>query len=158
MTIICTIVRWEMWFLLLSIMVIIAHQISTGKSTTGRMLFEKQGGKKRREAMKPPALFLLVALLVPSCAHIPPSQTLEEMKAGYLCLRYEDGMEWKQIQEAFRDPDMVPLPGPGGDLSRNSRGYARTAVIFYVETKEVQDGERVRFREMVTHMDLCKKK
>ena len=45
MQIISTLIRWEMWFLLGSLALIIAGQILTGKINTRRMLFEKNGGQ-----------------------------------------------------------------------------------------------------------------
>jgi hypothetical protein len=42
---ISTLIRWEMWFLLGSLALIIAYQTLTGKIRTRRMLFEKNGSQ-----------------------------------------------------------------------------------------------------------------
>ena len=95
---------------------------------------------------------------VTSCAHLQEPQTLSEVKAALDCIPYEKGVSWKQIVSTLKDPDLAPLPEPGTDLTKNARIYRDGVIVIYVESQEVTEGDRVRFQEAVTHMDLCRKK
>ncbi len=108
--------------------------------------------------MKRLAPFVLIILLFPACALIQPSQTAVQVKANLECLSYEKGMAWKPISEKLGGPDITPLPEPGTDLTKNVRGYRDKVILFHVEKQEVSEGEKVRFQEVVTAVEVCGKK
>jgi hypothetical protein len=103
-------------------------------------------------------IFLLLIIGLASCAHIQEPNTLTEVKENWDCLRYENGIGWKQVTSILQEPDITPLPEPGTDLSRNVRVFTGKVVIFYLERREVQEGGKTRFQEIVTDLDLCKRK
>ena len=109
------------------------------------------------ENMKISAIFLLFLGLT-SCAHIQEPRTLAEVKENWDCLRYEPGVGWKQVTSTLAEPDVTPLPEPGTDLGRNARVFTGKVIVFYLERREVQEGGRTRFQEVVTDLDLCAKK
>ena len=108
--------------------------------------------------MKHLAAFLVLAIALTSCAYFQHPQTVGQVKEALDCIPYGKGMGWKQISEKFGEPDFAPLPEPGPDLSRNTRAYKDMWMILYVERQEVKEGEKVRFQEVVTDMEICKKK
>ncbi len=108
--------------------------------------------------MKHLAAFLVLAIVLTSCAYFQHPKTLGEVQADLDCLPYGKGMGWKQIFEKFGGPDFAPLPEPGSDLSRNTRAYKDTWMILYIERQEVKEGEKIRFQEVVTGIEICKKK
>jgi hypothetical protein len=55
-------------------------------------------------------------------------------------------------------PDIAPIPEPGTDLSKNARIYKDETIIFYTEMREVKEEGKVRFQEVVTNIEICKKK
>ncbi len=67
-------------------------------------------------------------------------------------------MSWNQVSRAMGPPDIAPVPEPGPDLSKNTRIYEDKIVIFYLEMREIKEEGKVRFEEVVTGMDICKKK
>ena len=99
-----------------------------------------------------------MAMAATSCAHLQQPQTLSAVKADLGCIPYEKGVSWKQIVAALRDPDLAPLPEPGTDLRKNARIYRGGVIVFYVESQEVTEGGKIRFQEVVTHIELCRKK
>jgi len=103
------------------------------------------------------ALFV-VAIALTSCTTLQKPKTLDQAKAGLDCIEYKEGIGWGQISEKFGNPDITPLPETGTDLSRNARGYNDMTIIFYTERKEQKEGEKVRFHEVVTKIEVCKKK
>jgi hypothetical protein len=108
--------------------------------------------------MKRFAVFLILSVSLVSCASFQKPKTLGEAKADLDCTEYRDGEEWKQISGKFGTPDLVPLPEPGAGLTKNSRAYSNMVIFFYTEVREVREGERVRFHEVITSIDVCKKK
>ena len=108
--------------------------------------------------MKRFTIFFLIAIVVTSCAYLQHPKTLGQVKADLDCIAYQKGMDWKQISEKLGDPDIAPLPKPGSDLKENARGYTRRVIVFYTELQEVKEGEKVRFHEVVTDMEVCKEK
>jgi hypothetical protein len=107
--------------------------------------------------MRLSAIFLFF-LGFTSCAYLQEPRTLAEVKKDWDCLRYEKGAAWNQVASALAEPDIAPLPEPGSDMSRNVRLFTGTAAIFYLERQEVEEGGKTRFREVVTGLDLCKRK
>ena len=110
------------------------------------------------DSMKRLAPFVLLIVLFPACAYVQQPQTLGQVKAGLECIPYEKGLGWKQIPEKLGGPDIAPLPEPGTDLTKNVRGYRDEVILFYVERQEVNEGEKVRFQEVVTGVEVCRKK
>lgn len=104
------------------------------------------------------AIFFVVAIALTSCAPLQKPKTLGQVKADLDCLRYEKGISWKQISEKLGSSDITPIPEPGTDLSRNTRVYRDTVIIFYIERREVKEGEKVRFQQVVTDIEVCKGK
>ncbi len=108
--------------------------------------------------MKRLTILFLIPILLTSCSYFQQPKTLGQVKADLDCIPYERGMSWKQISERLGAPEITPLPETGTDLSRNERGYTNKVVIFYIERKEVKEGGKVRFYEVVTGLEVCKKK
>ncbi|MDP2753225.1 MAG: hypothetical protein Q8P40_02410 [Nitrospirota bacterium] len=107
--------------------------------------------------MKHFVIVLLGVILLTSCATFQ-EQTLSQVKANLDCIEYKEGINWGQISGRFGTPDVAPLPEPGMDLSRNTRIYKDKVIIFYTERQEVKEGERVRFHEVISKIELCKEK
>ena len=104
------------------------------------------------------AIFLLSLIFSTSCAQWPTPKTLSEIRADGNCLRLERGMLWEKIQETLKGPDLAPLSEPDAGLRRNTRVYLDKMIIFYVENQEYQEGEKVRFHEVVTAIEICQRK
>jgi hypothetical protein len=121
-----------------------------------RVICTLEAGKE--EDMKRFTIFLFIAIALTSCATLQNPATLGHVKEDLDCIRYEKGLDWKQISEKFGNPDIVPLPEPGTDLSKNTRIYKDKVIIFYIERQEVKEGEKVRFHEVLTDIELCKEK
>jgi len=103
------------------------------------------------------SLFVIVVALS-SCTTFQSPKTLDKVKAGLDCIEYNEGIGWKQIYEKFGTPDIAPIPQPGQDLSKNARVYEDKIIIFYTERQEVKEGEKIRFNEVVTKIEVCKEK
>ncbi|NUO09704.1 MAG: hypothetical protein HUU08_13670 [Candidatus Brocadia sp.] len=103
-------------------------------------------------------VLFVVAIALTSSTTLQKSKTLNQAKAGLDCIEYTEGMDWKQISEKLGAPSITPLPEPGTNLSRNARGYEDMTIIFHTERKEFKEGERVRFHEVVTKIEVCKEK
>lgn len=100
------------------------------------------------------ALVLLVAL-VASCAG---PTVLSEVKGELSCAEYQPGMGWDQVAAKFGPPEITPKPEPGTDLSMNARGYHGMTVIFYTKRQQVNEEGKVRFKEVVYKIEICKRK
>jgi hypothetical protein len=112
----------------------------------------------KEKKMKRSVIFLLVAVVLTSCAYFQPSKTLDQAKIGLECIKYDEGINWAEISEKFGSPDIAPLPEPGSDLTKNIRGYEGKIVIFYTELKEVKEDGKTRFHEVVSNIEICKKR
>lgn len=99
-----------------------------------------------------------MAVLVTSCANAQSQTTLDQVKANLECMRFKKDTEWKVISEKFGSPDIAPAPEPGTGLARNARIYKNKVIIFFTELQEYKEGEKVRFREVVTGVEVCKEK
>jgi hypothetical protein len=104
------------------------------------------------------AILFLFVIALTSCANLQPPQTLDRIKANLECLPYQKEMNWKEISANLGEPDLFPLPEPGTDLSKNARVYLGKVIIFYTGMKEVQEGSKVRFQEIITSLEICRKK
>lgn len=99
-----------------------------------------------------------MAVFVTSCAHVQSTKPLEQVKADLDCVRWEKDIQYKQISEIFGSPDIAPLPEPGTGLGRNTRVYKNKTIIFYTELRELKEGEKIRFHEVATGVEVCKGK
>lgn len=104
------------------------------------------------------AIILLMSVFVTSCAYVQSPKPLEQVKVDLDCIKWEKDIEYKQISEKFGPPDIAPLPEVGTSLGRNTRVYKNKTVIFYTELQEFKEGEKVRFHEVVTVIEVCKGK
>lgn len=103
-------------------------------------------------------LFVYLVLTVLSgCAGLDKTVNLEEYKADRDCFVYEGEMAWKDVEEAFGEPDQLPLPS-GESLSKNARIYENKILIFYTEQKRIKIQGKIRYPEVVTKLEICTKK
>jgi hypothetical protein len=102
-------------------------------------------------------LFIIVIALS-SCTTLQKPTTLDQVKTALDCIPCKEGMDWNQISQVMGFPDITPIPEPGTGLSKNTRIYKDKIIIFYTETKEVKEEGKVRFQEVVTSIEFCKKK
>lgn len=117
------------------------------------MIQEQHTGHLRLPLLLTCALPLVAA----SCSLATP-RTLEEYRQGWSCIEYKDHLPWLAVESALGRPDVYPLPSPRGDLSQNTRLYEERIVVAYVERQEVQEGDRRRFAEFVTKLEVCRPK
>ena len=108
--------------------------------------------------MKRFVILLLLAILPTSCAYFQSPKTLDEEKAHLDCIKFEKGIPWAQISDKFGEPDSALLPEPSPSLARNTRVYKSKTLILYTDLQEVKEGDKIRFREAVTDIEICKKK
>jgi hypothetical protein len=102
-------------------------------------------------------LFIIVFALC-SCTTLQKPVTLSQVKSGLDCIQYKEGMRWNQVSQVMGSPDIAPIPEPGTDLSKNARIYKDNIIIFYTGMREVKEEGKVRFQEVVTNIEFCKKK
>lgn len=105
-------------------------------------------------------ILISASVFLVSCtilSHADP-KTLEEAKSGLVCIEYKDNLTWQKVEELLGEPDEFPLPQPDQDLSKNARVYRSKNVIFYIERREIQEGGKVRFQEVITKIEVCGKK
>ena len=108
--------------------------------------------------MRRVVILFVIIIGISSCTTLQQPKTLGQIKSEVDCIQYKEGMSWNQISQAMGHPDIAPIPEPGPDLSKNTRVYKNKVVIFNIEMKEVKEEGKVRFREVVTGIDVCKKK
>src|SRR4030042_5406653 len=99
---------------------------------------------------------LAITISLMACSTISGQETLSGIKTELECIEYKDGVTWEQISEKFGAPNIAPLPEPGTGLGKNSRIYKNTVTIFYTDLREIKEGEKVRFHEVVTNIEVCK--
>ncbi|OGP69539.1 MAG: hypothetical protein A2Y80_00940 [Deltaproteobacteria bacterium RBG_13_58_19] len=61
-----------------------------------------------------------------------------------------------EIKVKLGDYDMAPIPEPGPDVLKNARVYENMTVIFYTEVQDVNQGGKVRPKEIVYKVEICK--
>ncbi len=103
-------------------------------------------------------ILFIIVIVLSSCTTFQKPTTLGQVKSVLNCIQYKEGMSWNQVSQAIGPPDIAPIPDPGPDLGKNTRVYKDKIVIFYIEMKEIKEDGKVRFHEVVTGMDVCKKK
>ena len=106
------------------------------------------------------AASMIIAVFTCSCASLSPEgKNISKVKAGLVCVPYEKGMRWDTVYgELGRDPDIIAQAGPNSDSSKYAMGYQKMTVILNVEKQEIREGRTVRFPEVVTGLELCRKK
>ena len=108
--------------------------------------------------MKRYVILFIIIIGLSSCTTLQQPKTLSQIKSELDCIQYKEGMSWNQVSQVMSPPDIAPIPEPGTDLSKNTRIYKDKIIIFYIEMKEVKEEGKVRFQEVVTNVEFCKKK
>jgi hypothetical protein len=103
-------------------------------------------------------ILFIIIIGLSSCTTLQQPKTLSQIKSELDCIQYKEGMSWNQVSQVMSPPDIAPIPEPGTDLSKNTRIYKDKIIIFYIEMKEVEEEGKVRFQEVVTNIEFCKKK
>ena len=103
-------------------------------------------------------ILFIILIALSSCTTLQKPTSLGQVKSTLNCIQYKEGMSWNQVSQAIGPPDIAPIPETGPDLTKNTRVYKDKVVIFYIEMKEIKEDGKVRFQEVVTGMDVCKKK
>ena len=105
------------------------------------------------------AVFVITAMLTCSCASLlTETRSLSKVKADLVCVPYEKGMRWDTVYgELSQDPDIISPLEQGID-SKYARGYKKITVILNVEKQQVQEGNKFRYPEIVTGLEVCRKK
>jgi hypothetical protein len=103
-------------------------------------------------------ILFIIIIGLSSCTTLQQPKTLSQIKSEHECIQYKEGMSWNQVSQVMSPPDIAPIPEPGTDLSKNTRIYKDKIIIFYIEMKEVEEEGKVRFQEVVTNIEFCKKK
>lgn len=108
--------------------------------------------------MKRYVILFIIIIGLSSCTTLQQPKTLSQIKSELDCIQYKEGMSWNQVSQVMSPPDIAPIPEPGTDLSKNTRIYKDKKIIFYIEMREVKEEGKVRFQEVVTNIEFCKKK
>ena len=108
--------------------------------------------------MKRYATFMVLTIFLTAFTGFYGQKAMAEVPAGLDCLAYTEGIAWKQVSESIGRLDMAPFPEPGTRLQSNTRVYQEMIVIFSTQSREIKEGENIRFREVVTGIELCRKK
>ena len=108
--------------------------------------------------MKRYVILFIIIIGLSSCTTLQQPKTLGQIKSELDCIQYKEGMSWNQVSQVMSPPDIAPIPEPGTDLSKNTRIYKDKIIIFYIEMREVKEEGKVRFQEVVTNVEFCRKK
>jgi hypothetical protein len=113
----------------------------------------------KEDPMKLLSSFLIIVSTITliSCVSTGDSSRLSEVKAELYCIGYKEGVDWQQIRGALGDAQINPIPQKGSE-TKNSRIYTENRVIFYTDLKRLDEGGRTSYKEVVTGIDICKKK
>ena len=98
---------------------------------------------------------ILIILFLNSCIALAAPMSVGEVKEGLTCVEYKEGMGWQQIAQKLGEPDIAPKPEPG-DLSQNARVYKGMTAILYTKRQKIQEGDRIKFVEVVYKVEFCK--
>jgi hypothetical protein len=104
------------------------------------------------------AILFVIIVGIGSCTTLRQPKTLGQIKSELDCVQYKEEMSWNQASQMMGPPDIAPIPEPGTDLSKNTRIYRDKTIIFYIDMREVKEEGTVRFQEVVTNVEFCKKK
>ncbi len=105
-----------------------------------------------------PFIVAALAVFLAGCAHCASDMRVGEIKAGLSCITFSGDLNWKQVADALGEPDCFPRPEPDSGLTANTRVYERALVLFSTDLKEVQEGDKTRFVEVVTGVEVCRPK
>jgi hypothetical protein len=109
--------------------------------------------------MKRFVICFIIVFSLTSCAALEKPKTLAEIKGTKRCIEFKDRMEWKQVSDKLGKP-IYPLPipttGSDVDLTKNTRLYENTTIIFYVEPQKITEEGKAQYKEVVTRIEICK--
>ncbi len=108
--------------------------------------------------MKRITILFIIVMVLSSCTTFQEPTTLGRVKSSLNCTTYKEGTSWSEVSKVMGPPDIAPIPETGTDLTKNTRIYKDRIIIFYTEMKEVVEEGKVRFKEVVTSMEFCKRK
>jgi len=114
--------------------------------------------QRKEEMVRRLTILFVIVVALSSCTTFQKPTTLGQVKSALDCIGYKEGMSWNQVSGTIGPRDIAPLPEPGTDLSKNTRVYKDKILIFHIEMQEVIEEGKVRFREVVTDIEVCKKK
>lgn len=100
----------------------------------------------------------LLPALISGCAMWQKPRTLEQVRANLECLEAKAGLPWEEVSTQFGAPDEAPLPQPQRGLSGNARVYRDTHIILYTERQSFAEEGKLRFHEVVTKVEICRKR
>ena len=110
------------------------------------------------EEMRRFAISFIIILTLTSCAAFEKPKTLGEIKGNKKCIELKERNEWKQISDQLGTP-IYPLPTPttgtNEDLTKNTRVYKNTTIIFYVEPQKIVGEWKKQYKEFVTKVEVC---
>ena len=110
------------------------------------------------EEMRRFAISFIIILTLTSCAAFEKPKTLGEIKGNKKCIEIKERNEWKQISDQLGTP-IYPLPTPttgtNEDLTKNTRVYKNTTIIFYVEPQKIVGEGKKQYKEFVTKVEVC---
>lgn len=101
------------------------------------------------------AILFILVLSITACTNY---KAVGEEKDNLSCLEYKEAMDWTNVADKFGTPDITPIPEPGTDLSANAKGYKDMVVIFYTKKQQVHEDSKIRFKEAVYKVEVCRKK
>ncbi len=110
--------------------------------------------------MKVLIISIIIAVFSSSCASIfPKEKSLSSVKAGLVCVPYEKGMRLDTVYwELGKDPDIIARSEQNADPDRYVMGYQKATLLLNVQKQEIREGKTVRFPEVVTGLEICRKK
>ncbi len=108
--------------------------------------------------MKRSTLVFITVMVLSSCLALASSKTIGQIKESLNCVEYTEGMPWTDIKGKLGEYDITPIPEPGPDVLKNARVYENMTVIFYTAVRDVKVGDKVRPKEVVYKVEICKEK
>jgi hypothetical protein len=104
--------------------------------------------------MKPFLAGLTIFLLLSSCGIVNRQTTLTRIKDDLNCVEISKETEWTDIRTVLGEADIYPIPEQDR-LDKNTRIYKSKLIIFYVENQKHEIDGKIRFREVITRIELC---
>ena len=103
-------------------------------------------------------VFVFAAMTLTSCATTGDLSRLDEIKAKLNCVSYKEGMDWQDVKGVLGTPQITPIPEQDSQLKKHSRIYRKSYAVFYTDLKETDEEGKVRFKEIVTNVEICREK
>jgi hypothetical protein len=103
-------------------------------------------------------LLVFAAMVLTSCVTTSDLSRLDETKAKMNCISYKEGMDWQDVKNKLDMPQITPIPEEDSNLNQNLRIYRKSYAIFYTDLKETEEEGNVRFKEIVTSVEICRDK